>query len=437
MPLVFVHGVNVRKGKMQEEIDAWNQVEKARNAAFRNVTFADQIPSGAPMHFENPYWGDLASKFAWNLDCIPSGKIEAFGPQTDKLSEIALVTTTPEAAAATMNPDQTLVTLAKTASLAHALDAAIAATLHTQNFAGVTEEELAAFAARALAYAEAHPPSAAPDWLVTVADDNDFLDKLLLHTNQWAESAAGAAAPSGVEAFGPLDNVLNWVKGGAQQLGNALVSAKNAAVGVVVGGVGGAIAGGAAGAGGSIATRLVGAVRPATTMLIGRFFGDVFLYLQERGTDTNPGPIPKHVIKAIDAAIAAKTPQDNRLILVGHSMGGNILYDILTYYRTDIQCDLLITAGTQVGLFEELKIFQKRDPSIGAPKTVARPANVRKWINVFDMTDIFGFTTEKIFADVEDFKFDTETLPVVSHGAYFERPRFFARLRERVNKALA
>ena len=81
MPLVFVHGVNVRRGESQEEREAWDQMERARNAAFCSTAFADQLPSGAAMHFENPYWGDLASKFAWELSCIPTGQIESFGPQ--------------------------------------------------------------------------------------------------------------------------------------------------------------------------------------------------------------------------------------------------------------------------------------------------------------------------------------------------------------------
>lgn len=434
MPLVFVHGVAVRRGTTPEQQKAWDQYENARNGAFREIAFADQVKAPAALHIENPYWGNLASTFAWNLASIPTGSIESLGPQAaldtaeGQLMQVALATTTENTVAATAAPNQTLVTLAKKASLAHAVDAVIAASMHTTHTSGASGAELARFAARAIAYAEANP---APAWLNNVTTDPAFLDQLANAVSQWTPPAAAPDAgttpeEAPIEALGGLSSVLNWMKAGAQRLGSALVGVKNAAVDA------------AGNAVGEITSPLVSAARPGATAAVARFVGDVFVYLDQRGTKDAPGPIVKKVISAIDAAIAQKQPGDDKLFILGHSMGGNICYDILTHFRPDIACELFVTVGSQVALFEELKVFKQSDKnvSIAGEMTVRRPPNVAHWINIFDLTDIFGFTTEDVFEDVEDYRFDTDTLPVLSHSMYFERPRFYARLRERVNAAL-
>jgi len=40
-----------------------------------------------------------------------------------------------------------------------------------------------------------------------------------------------------------------------------------------------------------------------------------------------------------------------------------------------------------------------------------------------------------VFGGAQDYQFQTDALPLVSHAAYFDTPRFFARLRERVAEA--
>jgi hypothetical protein len=431
MPLVFIHGVSVRQGTTPQAKQAWTQYENTRNASFRTIAFAEQVTAPATLHIENPYWGDLASTFAWNLASVPTGDIESLGPEAafgtpeGQLAQLALATTTAQAAEATPAANQTLVTLAKQASLVHAVDAVVGAAMHTANTTGATDSDLAQFAALAVAYAEANPK---PAWLNNVTNDSAFLDQLTNAISQWVpttETAATTAAP--IESLGGLSSVTNWLKAGAQRLGNALTGVKNK-ISDVAGGVVG-----------HITEPLVSAARPGATTMVGRFVGDVFIYLQNRGTKEAPGPIVQKVLGAIDAAIAQKKPGDDKLIILGHSMGGNIAYDILTYFRPDIQCDLFLTIGSQVALFEELKIFKQSDAAISAmsaTKAVVRPANIGHWINVFDLTDIFGFTTEGVFAEVDDYKFDAETLPVLSHSMYFERARFYARLRERINAAL-
>src|SRR5579884_3763669 len=78
MPLVFVHGVNVRSGP----------------GYFENVTLRDEyfrryvLPRTDPGVF-NPYWGGHGVTFRGNLKSLPSGRYERFGFAANPLAEIA------------------------------------------------------------------------------------------------------------------------------------------------------------------------------------------------------------------------------------------------------------------------------------------------------------------------------------------------------------
>jgi hypothetical protein len=181
---------------------------------------------------------------------------------------------------------------------------------------------------------------------------------------------------------------------------------------------------------------LSGYVRPAASALAGRFVGDVFKYLENRDEIAN------QVLTAVREADQARREGDRELYLVGHSFGGIILYDILTKFAPHLACDLYVTVGSQVALFAEMgRLAAPADVTAafnsGPTATAPRPAAASRWLNIYDLTDFFGFGTKGVFKDVTDYEFETDALPLVSHSAYFDTPRFFARLRERVKEAFA
>lgn len=125
---------------------------------------------------------------------------------------------------------------------------------------------------------------------------------------------------------------------------------------------------------------------------------------------------------------------------MGHSFGGIILYDILTRFRPELRCDLYVTVGSQVALFAEIGRLADKETLTAAfsqgPHSLApRPPAARRWLNIFDSTDLVGFGTQGVFSGTWDYRFETDAFPLVSHGAYFDTPRFFGRLRERVREA--
>jgi pimeloyl-ACP methyl ester carboxylesterase len=186
-------------------------------------------------------------------------------------------------------------------------------------------------------------------------------------------------------------------------------------------------------AGDFASTKLLASNRDALNETLGRFFGDVFIYLDSRGDAGNPGKIPALILKAYDDAIAAAPTEP--FVIIGHSLGGVISMDVLSHFRPNLQVDLFVTVGSQVAHFEELKLYRASDRGITAPNKAKTPPNIQRWINVFDEVDIFSYSVDRVFDRVNvDAPYDTQTYTIKAHGAYFDQDRFYQRLRKRIDE---
>jgi len=444
MPLVFVHGVNVRRGDNAEEHVKFDEAVRRRDDLFRAVGLKGLVPPPTALHIENPYWGDLGSRFRFDLVSVPTKGVENFGPG-DELMARVLQETLPNDAAVAMAtakpPDGTfLLTLARQHSLAVAIDALIAATALDVPDEGegvaAPSGELAAFAERAVRFAESKRDRS---WLNDPTTDDEFVERLLLEVQR------SQTTRSATETFGGIQ-LPEGLKRSAKKLGKVASAAVKAIVDAAKGtvrGAAGAVVGGVAGVVGGVAITVapnatLNAVRPVATRRVGLFFGDVFAYLANRG------PIQDLVLKALRTADAKRNAMDSRLVVVGHSMGGNIVYDLLTSVLAGkLKVDAFITVGSQVGLFKELALYTEdagaSSPNAAAtastPAKVPKPAAVETWINVFDPIDALGFAAAGVFTDVSDFAFSNEASPLDAHTLYFFRPRFHQRLRARLAEA--
>lgn len=422
MPLVFVHGVNVRRGNSPGEHKNFDDSVNARDQLFRTIGLAGLVPTGQRLYIENPYWGDHGARFAYDLASVPVPSTETFGTADNALAQVLLETVPIDVAKKTKETDGSetmlLLTLARTHSLGLAVDAVVAAAVVSGPGDGLDAEGLGTFAAMAVAYAALNPN---PDWLDNLQSDSKFLEDLVEHV-----TTANVGVPDG-EIFG-IGPILEWMKGAAQGLANAADSTFNAMIGATIGAMGGALLGGVPGP-------ALRALRPLATQRAGIFLGDTFVYLDKRGSREQPGEIVKIVAGAIKQAEKHKLDEDNRLVVVAHSMGGNIVYDILTHYQPDLKVDLLVTVGSQVAVFKELGLYKEDDDRSGAPLPTAlvnKPINVGAWLNVFDPLDVLGFAVEGVFTDTKDFAFSNQASVLDAHSLYFFRPTFHQRLRARM-----
>jgi hypothetical protein len=392
MPLVFVHGVSNR---MSAEYRTGVANRDALFRAFLLAPYAQAARSRVDVH--NPYWGDLGGALAWKGASIPLGEFEALGAED---TEYVALHASAAGAAPVTDADRTVLTLAREQTLVEAVDLlwAAAAMLPEDNAA-----VLASPAPRAIGYATANP---SPGWLDEVNDDDALLSRLEREITAYTGVEVPTTGGGEWESLG-IANLWNELRKGAGRLRAAISN--------------------------TIGRSASDRIRPAVLPGLAMFLGDVLQYLHEHQSD-EPA-IAELVAETIRIASASRS-DDDPLVLVAHSMGGNITYDLLTSTLADIHVDLYVTVGTQVGLFEELKLFRSSDRSIPGSdlsRRVPRPTNVDRWINVFDYSDFLGYRVGSVIDGAEDLAYRTGSL-LHAHSLYFVQPSFHERLARRVHK---
>jgi hypothetical protein len=384
MPFVFVHGVNNRDG------EAYRENEAGRNGFLREIVAPVLGISPDKLRLFNPYWGEYGADFAWKMAVLPNpgDKFESFGGDAESEARGRVAGLLAESQAS----GRIVVDAQK--DFAAAVDL-----LYASAMAGTKSEAEARDLARSYLlsadYAEKNPQ---PAWVATATQDN-FADQLNYVADASKEESFGAGG------------ILDSLKEGLSRLVNAAPDAATA-----------------------LAGRLL---RKKLNATVTRFAGDAFVYLARRGTKEAPGSIVTTVLDALREAHKARTTDDDKLVVIAHSFGGEIMYDILTHFDTSIEVSCLITVGSQVGLFEEMKLYlaSRADLPPNPPQGhVARPPSVKRWINVFDTNDILSYRLEPIVSDVSDYHYDTGFSSFSAHGGYFMRPSFYKRMASRLSR---
>ena len=403
MPLVFVHGVATRRTESNKE--RFDRRVDQRNQFFREITLAGSDGAPYPHDPWNPYWGDLGVKFAWDMASLPrqSAEYESLGF---------------EASNGALEADNRLITKIAKESLEEAVDIIFAGGIEAYNRTDdKLPSEFVAFAARAAEYAQLNPKLDLGD--VTNAE---FIDLLLGALKDWSPDSSNSLGLAPAAKWGTL---------GTSEVVSATAAKIKSGLGLIIGVPRNFLSRGA-----------LAVCRNSLHNIFAQFIGDVFVYFDDRGTPSRPGEIVQLIAKHINQADQARQDKNDPLIVVGHSMGGVILYDMLTWYREallpDANVDFLVTVGSQVGLFEEMKRYEANRAHSGCDDgPVGKPKAVGCWLNVFDKTDVLSFLTEPIFGqeNVEDLSFSSVTGMLSAHTAYLRRPSFYRRLGKRLGEA--
>lgn len=401
MPLIFVHGVNVRKNPEYET------VVSRRDAMFRRFLLSRLPDDWHALSIMNPYWGDEAARFFWNHASLPVGNEEVLGSQDSET--VALL----EGAVSDPRVEEHPVL---STALASGLLGAIDLLWVESSRRGSAEisDESALLAQRTLSYAEVNPR---PQWITEARTDQEFLQHLKSHLDEWntgLRSAGSAEMPptDGREVLG-TGEVWADLKETADRIASKIPS--------------------------DLSRLSMSIAREGLHRNMATFLGDALVYLHQRDTNGEDSAILQVVLANLDAADKIRRETKEPLIVIAHSMGGNIMHDILTQMRTDFLVDVWVTVGTQVALLEELKLFANSDrqiPRSGLPLALG-PPSVKKWINIFDTNDILSFPAGRIFANVSDYRYSTGKGLFQAHTSYFNRPSFQRHLSERIEGVVA
>lgn len=393
MPFVFVHGVNNRQDS------EYLRAENFRNAFLRELV-APTMGIEPSQKIFSPYWGGAGVKFWKNLQVIPVGKYsEKFGGGDEELfPSLGIATAKGEVLAG-----DNLVTIARR-------NPALAIDLLFDAATAVAEDDKSIMIAHAYNVAQQRLSLGGPQWLENCSED-DFLKQVVDVLSPAQPTSGTKEVFGGAQLWSLLDEALQRVKLFVpDQLSHAAV----------------------------------GAVRRPLTASIASFIGDALQYLSERGDGSVPGRIARIVLDAISEAAELARQTGEPLVIISHSFGGEIVYDVLTHYAKDaqLQIDAWVTVGSQVGLFEEMSMLWN-SPGRGRPdallgEAIPAPQCVKQWLNITDTNDVLGFLVQPVFTGippntVQDFNYNTSFPVTGAHSGYFRWPSFYKRLAARLS----
>jgi hypothetical protein len=179
---------------------------------------------------------------------------------------------------------------------------------------------------------------------------------------------------------------------------------------------------------------VVAETREPINRLVTLFIGDVFAYINTRKDWKAPGPIPQVVIDTLSDAKQAAPNEP--LIVLTHSMGGQIVYDLVTHFlpkmNSSLRIDFWCATASQVGLFEEMKLFLESSPNFSKKNGNKVPFPDKKylgvWWNVWDHNDFISYTAAPIIDGVDDDAYASGVSLIKAHGEYLLRPSFYRKL---------
>jgi hypothetical protein len=126
-----------------------------------------------------------------------------------------------------------------------------------------------------------------------------------------------------------------------------------------------------------------------TDFIIHHFFSDLEVYYKAQCQENTDSKTSSR--DAICSCLAAtlKKHRKKRIMLIAHSMGSIIAYDVLTRRVPDISIDTLVTIGSPLGLpIIKSKIFAEQGDAEGQGQSLRTPENVRShWYNLSDFND--------------------------------------------------
>jgi hypothetical protein len=419
MPIVFVHGVAVRNSA------AWDDIRTYLRRYIAPVI--SSLP--AQVTIEQAYWGDIGVRFAWNGASRPRTPIARQGAATG-------ASTLDQALALFSASDEIVraggVVSDSSSKLASMGPAGTTRRRPPLDLSSLQPDELTDLFSEAIV---SDPAAATEDRarllvaLDEVAHDGTTIDELgrlrdsdeqfRFLLQQWQKQLSTTARVAGMGAPVWLAKAMDRVRETTSRADElpAFVLARGLAE-----------------------------FRRPLNERITLFLGDVFVYLRSRALPNGkPGPIPALVVDVLRNARNTAPPAEP-LVVVSHSMGGQIVYDLVTTFipaaraagedvpRIDFWC----ATASQVGLFEEMKLFLASKDTIAhgtTPSKVPFPDRdvLGGWWNVWDHTDFISFSAREIFEDVEDESFSAGQFQ--AHSGYLARPSFYRRMAERVTVA--
>lgn len=453
MPLVFIHGVNVREGEEYE------QDMELRNRLFADVFYkilGRNVPDSAIL---SPYWGELAPTGSTDNPYLPKLGLKGLQERRRRIRAL-LPEATKKILGLSSNP---LLALAKSGSMEEMFDLMVTvAHDDVKNAAdgGKRMKSLSRFAYETTKWRQKFKGRKQQlEWLNDIGSDEELLDRLQkeiklspaelnlrtsVNMHEWIKNRLALSKErikdrleisrvrlkDGVEASrerikGRLEQLRSLREDSRQRIRARLELSRSRiskARKIARGGAKAAVASTRKLTTNMAALAISNPARRIFHAQMSAFIGDSFFYFGSRGERFDPGPVPAICIQAIEDAANMRTQDDPDLIVVAHSMGSNIICDILSYFAPNLEIDLVLTVGAQFPLFADLDMF----PGFSADeRPIPKPEAALNWINFYDPNDFLGYAAGGVFDGIIDVPFSSGRFGVTTHADYFKFVSFF------------
>jgi hypothetical protein len=412
MPIVYIHGVAVRQETLQNDL---------RQFLRRYVTpILSSDPDSVPIHYV--YWGGSAAEFFWSGASRPRSPVLGMGANTAPAT-LEMVPALADHQAADGTASRTTTTGGLTSGQR------VETAQRKTRLADLDPEQLSDLAAAVLASEGA--PAEASIAADLVAHDPQTLRLLAAAPVEREQEVFGDLVSSAYKRLGAETVVGQGAPKWLQRLGDRVDEVVTRAEGTP----------------GFVLSRTIVELRGPINDFVTTFLGDVFVYLRQESGDA-PGPITAKLMAELELAAEEQRARGGEpIVVLSHSMGGQIVYNAITYYLPQpayagIRVDFWCAAASQVGLFEELKLFHCSSKTMGIDQTTREvPFPDRKhlgmWWNVWDYNDFLSYTARTIFNGLIDETYNGGASLLSAHGAYLKRPSFYRRFAERLRDAKA
>ena len=126
-----------------------------------------------------------------------------------------------------------------------------------------------------------------------------------------------------------------------------------------------------------------------TDLIIRRYFRDLDIYYTKQCSDRHNGVRPAKEVIREELARMLRKHRRSDILLIGHSMGSIIAYDVLTQSVPDIPIHTLVTMGSPLGLPPiMIKIRAEQGKKAKRDITCQTPGNITTaWYNFSDLRD--------------------------------------------------
>ena len=153
-----------------------------------------------------------------------------------------------------------------------------------------------------------------------------------------------------------------------------------------------------------------------TDLIIHRYFRDLELYYSSKCISENRKECLVRDILRNKLARIIEKHQDKEIMLIAHSMGSIIVYDVLTQTIPNLFIDTLVTIGSPLGLpIVVSKIISEQKNLLHRGNSIKTPENVsRNWYNFSDLEDKVAID----YSLAGDYQMNSRKIQVIDKAVY-------------------